>query len=103
MSLSDTIRSEILGEKQHITFHGRLDTATSQQIQNDVMQLVEGTQHPFVFDLGQVDFVASAFLRLCILTARKVGPDRFSLVNVTPGVGRVFSIAGLDKHLKMIS
>lgn len=102
MSMTDTIRSEFLGEKQYISFYGRLDTATSQLIQNDIMQLLEGANHPVVFDLKEVDFIASAFLRLCILSARKVGSDRFFLANVTPTVSRVFSIAGLDKHLQMI-
>ncbi|MFT0893038.1 STAS domain-containing protein [Pseudochelatococcus sp. G4_1912] len=98
---ANTIHAEVHNDMLRIAFNGRLDTATSMQIQNEVMSIIENTPHSLVFDLAKVDFVASAFLRLCILSARKVGMERFLLTNVNPAVGRVFSIAGLDKHLKI--
>ena len=101
MSALEAVLSEVIDGKIYIFFDGRLDTAKTFQIQSQIISLADGAQHPLVFDLEKVDFVASAFLRLCIISARTVGADRFFLVNLNPTVSRVFSIAGLDKHLQI--
>jgi anti-anti-sigma factor len=50
-----------------------------------------------VFDLAGVDFVASAFLRLCLMVQQKAAGHQLTLVNVSPPIKKVFKIAGLDK------
>lgn len=54
---------------------------------------------PVVFDLEGVDFVASAFLRLCIFGLKQAGGHGFQVVNVGPCIKRVFKIAGLNAML----
>jgi len=54
-----------------------------------------------VFDLAEVDYVSSAFLRLCLEVGRQEGPGRLSLVHVKSQVLNVFRIAGFDKILSV--
>lgn len=49
------------------------------------------------FDMKQVDFIASAFIRTCMSTSRKVNPGNFRIVNASPMIKKTFLIAGLDK------
>jgi acetyl-CoA synthetase len=50
-----------------------------------------------VFDLAGVDYVASAFMRVCLIAARKAGKGAFSIVNPTPFVQEMLHMAGLDR------
>ncbi len=54
-----------------------------------------------VFDLAGTDYVSSAFLRLCLTVARRAGAGKFSAANSSPGVKKVFSMAGLDRALQV--
>ena len=50
------------------------------------------------FDLAEVDFISSAFLRLCLQAAKLSGGGAFRLVGVSPAVKKLFVVAGLE-HL----
>lgn len=50
-----------------------------------------------VFDLGKVDYVSSAFLRLCMQTSKQVKQGSFRIVNTKPQVMKVFKVACLDE------
>lgn len=54
-----------------------------------------------IFDLAGIDYVSSAFLRLCLTVARRAGKGKFSAANSSPGVKKVFSMAGLDRALQV--
>ena len=49
-----------------------------------------------VFDLSGVEFVASAFLRLCMASAHRVGAGKFNVVSTSPQLRKLFAVAGLD-------
>lgn len=87
-------------EKLVIRFEGSLDSAKCAEIEMDVCGAVAGSSVPVVFDLDGVDFVSSAFLRLCLFGRQHAGEHGFGLVNVGPYIKRVFKIAGLDTMLK---
>lgn len=90
-------------ERLILAFHGRLDSAGCASIQEEVMATVRQAEARSVrFDLSGTDFVASAFLRLCILTAKTVGAEHFELVHLAPMVREVFGMAGLDRHLRIV-
>ena len=78
-------------------FSGRLDTMECARIEGEVAQQAQTAGQPVVFDLAGVDFVASAFLRLCIMVQQKAAGNQLTLVNVCPPIKKVFKIAGLDK------
>ncbi|MGD9787892.1 MAG: STAS domain-containing protein [Sulfuricellaceae bacterium] len=87
--------------KLRVAFSGRMDTTQSTAIQEELLARVTATPLPVVFDLKDVEFVASAFLRLCLSTAQRVGANRLTLANASPAVRKVFAIAGLDRHFHM--
>lgn len=78
-------------------FAGRMDTSTCQAIEASVRERTVGTSDAVVFDLAGVDFVSSAFLRLCQIVYRQVEGGRFRICHASPLVTRVFKIAGFDK------
>jgi anti-anti-sigma factor len=54
-----------------------------------------------IFDLDQVDYVSSGFLRLCLQAAKQVQQGRFRVVNTKPQVMKVFKVAYLDELFKV--
>jgi anti-anti-sigma factor len=93
------IRTEILEGRLVCHFQGPLYTTTCQAIEAEVLAKVREAQTPVVFDLKGVEYVASAFLRLCLLASKQVGLERFSVVNVHPFVKKVLMIANLSEFL----
>jgi anti-anti-sigma factor len=82
-------------------FDERLDTANCQQIEDELFSKVQESKSPVIFNMQDVDYVASSFLRMCLRVAKEVGPGNLSVINVHPNVKKVFKIAGFDKQLKI--
>lgn len=81
-------------------FLGRMDTAKCMEIEKKVIDSIAGASK-VAFDLDGIDYIASAFLRLCIKASHSVNPGNFSVINVTPAVKKVFKIAGLAEILNL--
>jgi len=81
-------------------FEGRMDTVRCEQIETKVRQAATAASVPIVFDLTGVDFVCSAFLRLCVFASRQGAANGFRIANVEPSIKRVFKISGLDALLR---
>ncbi len=82
----------------YCTLEGHVDTLVSQQL-SDELASVLSTQRPVTFDMSQVTYVCSAFLRVCLQTAKSVGAGLFHITGVTPAIKRVFMMAGLTEVL----
>jgi len=54
-----------------------------------------------VFDMKGVEYVSSAFLRLCLSAAKQTREGGFSIINTEPQIMKVFKIAGLDALLRV--
>ena len=80
---------------------GRMDSTQAADIQAPLIDRITSTRKAVVLDMEEVTFVASAFLRLCILIAKQVGADHVRMINVSPLLKKVFKIAGLDSHITM--
>jgi len=52
-------------------------------------------------NLKEVDYIASAFIRICLSNARKLNDDKFSIINTSPMIKKTFKIAGLDEILNV--
>jgi anti-anti-sigma factor len=52
-----------------------------------------------IFDLKAVDYVSSAFFRICLGTAKRVRQGNFAIVNAPPAVTQLLKIAGMDGFL----
>lgn len=77
---------------------GHLDTLQSQKLEAALRGRVSPSM-PLTFDLQAVTYVCSAFLRVCLLTAKTVGAGQFAIRGATPPIKRVFMIAGLNALL----
>ena len=84
-----------------VRLSGRLDTTQCTTLQAPLFARLSAGGQSLIFDLEEVTFAASAFVRLCIIAARIVGEDRLRLINVSPMLKRVFRIAGLDNHVQV--
>jgi len=73
---------------------GSIDTFKSQELEAALKSALEAVQ-PVSFDMQDVTYVCSAFLRVCIFVAKKVGRDNFRITGLTPPIKRVFMMAGI--------
>jgi anti-anti-sigma factor len=86
-----------------LRFSGRMDTLAAAKV-NEIMEaepLLENRQpdEKIVFDLQDVDYIASSFMRICINQARLAGAGMFSIAHCQPFVKKTFMISGLDELL----
>ena len=82
-------------------FSGRLDTLSSQAIDIELKERLTPEIKEIIFDLSNVEYLSSSFLRLCISSLRHTGKERFKVTNVTPTALMVFQIAGLTEILQI--
>jgi len=80
---------------------GRLDTLACRELTAALDREwaaggAAGERLRVVFDLAGVDFVFSAFFRVCMSTARRLAPGHFSIVNASQEVKRAFHVVELD-------
>ena len=78
-------------------FQGALDTVACDTMAADLYARVEKAALPVIFDLNGVEFMASAFFRICLVVGKKLGSDKFSIINLSPMCKRMFKIAGLNR------
>ena len=82
-------------------FSGTLDTAECGRFEEELRRAVSEAPGRVVFDLADVDYVASSFLRVCLVSFKAKGPGGFSIANMHPTVKKVFKIAGFDKGMEI--
>ena len=77
-----------------VALEGRLDTVTAPQLEGELRSAVNGVTE-LVFDLGALDYVSSAGLRV-LLSAQKVMNRQGSMVirNVKPEIMEIFEVTG---------
>jgi anti-anti-sigma factor len=93
-------------------FNGKMDTLTSTMVTETVHNYLsdlreesgkEGTLNTFiVFDLKEVTFISSYFIRLCMAVAKQVSPENFTVINSNPMIKKTFKITGLDEALHVV-
>ena len=54
------------------------------------------------FDLKEVDFISSAFIRICIMTAAALKSGNLILQNASPLIKKTIKISGLENRLIML-
>jgi len=86
-------------------FNGRLDTLAVQKV-SEVIQvnlpLKDGkSEEKIVFDLREVEYISSSFIRICVSVAKQAGPGMFSIIHCQPFIKKTFKISGLDEILNV--
>jgi len=85
------------------TFKGRLDTVNCAKWEKELLDKVGSEKIPVIFDLGNVEYVASGFLRVCLQISKLAGAENLKLINVNEYVRKVYSLSGFDKYLSIES
>lgn len=95
------LEKQILDGKLVFIFNGKLDSAACIELTQKVEEGLTGNELQVAFDLKTVSFVSSAFIRICVQTAKTVGAKNYSIINTTPNIKKVFKISGLDSAYKI--
>ena len=95
------VHYDATGEKLVCHFSHRLDSTNCVKWEEGLHEKIEGLKMPVVFDLDKVNYVASAFLRICIKVAKNVGFENLEIIHACSHVKKVFKIAGLDRQLRI--
>ena len=83
------------------SFPERLDTSYCLENSEGLLQKIEESGMPVIFDLQKTNYISSAFLRICLQVCKEKGKEYFSLTNIAPSVKKVFKIAGFDKLMNI--
>jgi anti-anti-sigma factor len=90
-----------------IKLEGFLDTASSPELQKMVEEISSETFEKggfnVVFDLGKIDFVSSAGLRVLLLTKKLADRQngKIAVINVQQSIREVFDMTGFSKFLNL--
>jgi anti-sigma B factor antagonist len=97
------LETKTAGAVSVVHCEGRLDTNTSTEAQEHLLKLIEGGASKILIDLGQVDFVSSAGLRVLLATAKRLGGSGGSLrvCSLNETVNEVFEFSGFSTILSV--
>lgn len=79
---------------------GKIDTLNSVTLENELAEHLKEDIISVIFNLEEVDYVSSTFLRIVIKLVKTIGKENFAIINVQPSVTLVFKIAGLSEVIK---
>lgn len=90
-----------------VSFTGRLDTLSCPGIQSAISDKLREIRNnedqagspKVVFDMQEVTFISSSFIRICLTTYHGGGKGNFAIINCDPFLKKAFKIAGLDDLL----
>lgn len=92
---------DITSDGLRCSFDAHLDTASCKDIELRLAEHLNAKPASVTFDMSNVEYISSAFLRICIMTAKKITKGSFQIVSVAPAVKKVFKMAKLDDILNV--
>jgi stage II sporulation protein AA (anti-sigma F factor antagonist) len=100
MSLSH----EKIGKVLVVSTAGQINSANAAQLESELLTIVEQGEHQWVLDMGQLDYISSAGLRVVLLLAKRLKQNagRLVLCNLQPHVHEVFDISGFLSILTVV-
>jgi anti-anti-sigma factor len=88
-----------LGPAGEVTMAGRLDGTQC----DAALKFLNGVPQPQIIDLARLEYIASAGLRVFLLTQKRVKGSGsgagLKLINVNPAIFDIFHYAGFDQIL----
>ncbi len=93
------ITSRIDGDLTLLDVVGRIDAATSPNLEHAVNTAIGGGIHNVIFDMRQVSYVSSAGLRAILMAAKKAksAGGGVAVFGLQPSVAEVFNVSGFGK------
>jgi len=88
-----------LASAQLLTLSGRLDTEAAPELEQRCTRLVEGQTRNLILNIGALDYLSSAGLRIMLITGKALKRQNGKLVLVAPAgpVRQMVELAGFDK------
>ena len=83
-------------------FQRALDTVACGKMAESLYARIDAAGLPIVFDMQRVEFMSSAFFRICLVVGKKAGSDKLTIINLSPMCKRMFKIAGLDQIFTLV-
>jgi anti-anti-sigma factor len=100
--MSCTISVDVGGPEARFTLAGRLDTVSAPQLSEELKKLVGKSITSVVFQMGDLDYISSAGLRVIVFAKQKLGVDtKVSVVGAKPEVVEVIKMTGFDSFLTL--
>jgi len=84
-----------------LQFEGQLHAAACGAMNDAALEACKDAEGTLTFDLKDVTFASSSFLRIVLAANRLKGSNGFYVTNVQPEVKKVFKMAGLWDALNM--
>lgn len=97
---------EVIDNRLRCRFDNQLNTSVCAEIAGPLESRIdefkkERPDGDIEFDMGETEYICSAFIRLCLFQCKSVGRDHFLLRNLSEDVRQVFDIAGLTGVLRI--
>ena len=81
-------------DKLMIKIKGRIDADNAEELEQGVLDSLDGVNE-LTFDMKDVEYVASAGLRVILITKKAMGTDKsFKVINVRDEVMEIFEMVG---------
>lgn len=100
---------EILQEQQGpiviLSLVGRLDANTSKDLEGKLLSLLATNNRLLIIDLGQLDYISSAGLRILLMVAKKLKTldGSLALASLKDHIKEIFEIAGFLSIFQVFS
>jgi len=99
------ITSSIDGEVAVLSIAGRIDFATSGNVEHAVTAAIEQGGKRLIFDMREVAYVSSAGLRAILIAAKKAksAGGGVAVYGLQPEVQEVFTMSGFGKIVPIVA
>jgi anti-anti-sigma factor len=94
-----TIKEEKRGKTAVLTIEGKIDSATSAQLEKKLLTMIENDgEKNIVLDFSNMNYISSAGLRVLLMAAKRAGKldGKVGLACLNANVKEVFDIAGFS-------
>ena len=85
--------------KLTVKVEGRLDTSTAPELENELEGVLDEAEE-LVFDIGELEYMSSAGLRILLATQKKMAlKGGMKVTNVNEVISEIFDITGFSDIL----
>ncbi|MCY3968234.1 MAG: STAS domain-containing protein [bacterium] len=91
------------GETLVVNASGRVDGSNASDFLDTLQGLFEPGDQKIILDLGGLEYISSAGLRVLLMAAQNLDKEQksFSICSLTASVGDVFRISGFDQIIQV--
>lgn len=87
----------------NVKLKGRLDATVAPGLHSELAKLQGQNIRKVIFDVGELEYIASAGLRVIIFSKQKLGPDtQIFMKNVSEDVRSVIEMTGCDNFVTIL-